>query len=206
MSIEEQFRKDVGAISSLQASALREAVVRTWTAALRKGGHASLQEVPQSTRVPDRSLLLHVNEVNDTVQLFIEFTSHRFGLSADRDMLMAASILHDVDKAFIQRRTASGTVEYVDGYTVDDHGPAGARLAASQGVPEPICEIVRNHAPFNYGGHLPATVEGTILHYADLLAFDLAAIAVGETPIHSMSIMVKRTHQLARQLVGDNRN
>jgi hypothetical protein len=191
---------EIGAISLLREPGLKGAVIETWIAALRKGGYAGVGEVPQSVRMPDRSLLLHVNEVNDMVVLFMDVTESRFQLAADRQMLLAASILHDVDKAFIQRRTASGSVEYVEGYTVDDHGPAGAKLAGAHGIAEPICRLIRDHAPFNYGGHLPASVEGTILHYADLFAFDLAAINVGETPIHAMSLMIKRSHPLLREL------
>lgn len=195
----EQILREIPAVAKVRDPELREAVVRTWAAALRRGGYHSLSEIPQSARVRNRSLLDHVNEVNDLVVILMEMARNTFGLAFDHDTLMAAAVLHDVDKAFIQRVNASGKMEYVDSYSMPDHGPTGADLALTCGVPEAVCELVRYHAPFSYEGHLPATPEGTILHYADLAAFDLAALAAGSTPIHAMSVILKRTHPLLPQ-------
>ena len=189
---------DIDAIARLEDSRLRAAVIQTWAAALEKGGYRHLEEVPQSAGVRDRSLLHHVNEVNELALYFLRLAETRFHLTPDRDTTLAGAILHDVDKAFIQRLSPSGSLEYVDGYTMRDHGPAGAALALACGVPENVCELIRTHAPFNYDGHLPATVEGTIIHYADLAAFDLAAIQVGTTPIHARTVILKKSHPLLR--------
>lgn len=190
--------QDIELISKVQTRGLREAVVLTWVSALKQGGYKSVKDVPQSARAPERSLLDHVNEVNDLVLLLIGVAESHYGLSVDKETLLAASILHDVDKAFIQRQMPSGMIEYVDGYSVRDHGPAGAVLAKQCGVPDGVCELIRHHAPFNYDGHLPATAEGTILHYADLAAFDLSAIKIGMPPIHAISVMLKKNHPLLR--------
>lgn len=199
MTTNEQLLVDIPAIADLDSRDLRDAVVRTWTAALDKGGYRHLVEVPQSARMTNRSLLGHVNEVNDLVLMLMRLATRHYRLAPDKDTLLAASILHDVDKAFMYRRSATGGLDFSEGYTVADHGPAGATLAAACGVPECICDLVRKHAPFNYDGHLPATVEGTILHYGDLTAFDLAAVQCGATPIHAMSVMLKAGHPLLRQ-------
>ncbi len=61
----DQFVRDIGAIARLENSKLQDAVIRTWTAALDKGGYRRLEDVPQSAGVRDRPLLHHVNEVND---------------------------------------------------------------------------------------------------------------------------------------------
>jgi putative nucleotidyltransferase with HDIG domain len=196
----DQLVHDVGAIAQLENSTLQDAVIRTWTAALDQGGYRHLGEVPQSAGVRGRPLLDHVNEVNDLVLYLLRLAETRFALKPDRDVTLAGAILHDVDKAFIQRLMPSGSVQYVDGYTVRDHGPAGASLAATCGVPEKVCDLIRTHAPFNYDGHLPATVEGTIIHYADLVAFDLAANQVGSIPIHARSLILKKDHPLLRQV------
>jgi putative nucleotidyltransferase with HDIG domain len=125
----------------------------------------------------------------------LELAESTFHLSPDQDTALAAAILHDVDKAFIQRLMPSGAIEYVDGYTIRDHGPAGAQLALECGVPENVAALIRTHAPFNYDGHLPGTVEGTVVHYA---AADLAAVQAGAVPIHARSWILKKDHPLLR--------
>ena len=184
--------RDIKAISRLRNANLREAAVQTWAAALKKGGYNSVADVPLSSRTPERSLLDHVNEVNDLTIILIGLAKSHYRLSVDEDMVLAASILHDVDKAFIKRRMPSGSIEFVSGYSREDHGPAGAALAQQHGIAEEICELIRYHAPFNQAGHLPGTAEGTILHYADLGAFDLAAVKVGAAPLHSITIMTEK--------------
>lgn len=189
-------RREVPAIEEIADSALQESVTDTWLAALNAGGYRSLAEVSQSAAFPGRSLMDHVNEVNALAVHLLGLAEVTFGLAPDRDIALAGAILHDVDKAFIQRLQPSGVIEYVDGHTIDDHGPAGAELALRCGVPEAVAGLVRDHAPFNYAGHLPATVEGTVVHYADLAAADLAAVQAGAVPIHARSVILKRDHPL----------
>jgi putative nucleotidyltransferase with HDIG domain len=194
----DQLRREITAVDMVADTALREAVTRTWLAALDRGGYRSLAEVPQSAAVPERSLLNHVNEVNALAVDLLRMAETTFHLTPDRDTTIAAAILHDVDKAFIQRLMPSGVVEYVDGYTVRDHGRVGAALALACGVSENVAELIRTHAPFNYDGHLPGTVEGTVVHYADLAAADLAAVQAGAVPIHARSLILKKDHPLLR--------
>jgi putative nucleotidyltransferase with HDIG domain len=193
-----QLSEQIGAIAQLADARLREAVIQTWLTALEQGGHQSFDGLPVSKGIRSRSLLQHVNDVNALALYLLALAETSFGLKPDRDITLAGAILHDVDKAFILRLQPSGKVDYVDGYTMQDHGPAGAALALASGVPEKVCELVRTHAPFNYDGHLPSTVEGTIIHYADLTAFDLASNQDGVLPIHARSVILKRDHPLLR--------
>lgn len=196
----DKVKQEIPAVELLGSPELREAVVRTWVAALERGGHESIADAPQSWTVPGRDLLAHVNEVVEIALVLIDISQSRFGLAPDRDVALAAVILHDVDKAFIQRRDASGKVSYLNGYTVRQHGPLGADLAVACGVPADIADLVRWHAPFGYDGHLPGTVEGTLVHYSDLLAADLAAVQYGSAPLHVLSLMIKRSHPLLHDL------
>jgi putative nucleotidyltransferase with HDIG domain len=193
-----QLSEQIGAIAQLADARLREAVIQTWLTALERGGHQSFDGLPVSKGIRTRSLLQHVNDVNALALYLLALAETSFGLKPDRDITLAGAILHDVDKAFILRLQPSGEVEYVDGYTMQDHGPAGAALALASGVAEKVCELVRTHAPFNYDGHLPGTVEGTIIQYADLTAFDLASNQDGVPPIHARSVILKRDHPLLR--------
>jgi len=194
----DELTREVPAIDMLVDPVLRDAVTQTWLAALAKGGYHSVADVPQSAAFPGRCLLDHVNEVNALAVHLLDVAEATFHLSPDRDATLAGAILHDVDKSFIQRLQPSGAIEYVDGHSIRDHGPAGAKLAVECGVPENVAELVRAHAPFNYEGHLPGTIEGTVVHYADLAAADLAAVQAGAVPIHARSVILKRDHPLLR--------
>jgi putative nucleotidyltransferase with HDIG domain len=193
-------KHEIPVIDVMTDPVLRSAVTQTWLAALDKGGYRSVANVPQSAAFPGRCLLDHVNEVNALAVQLLDLAETGFGLTPDRDTTIAAAILHDVDKSFIQRLQPSGAIEYVDGYTISDHGPAGAALALQCGIPEGVAELVRTHAPFNYDGHLPGTIEGTVVHYADLAAADLAAVQAGAVPIHARSVILKRDHPLLRDV------
>jgi putative nucleotidyltransferase with HDIG domain len=193
-----QLIEQIEAIAQLDDAELRCAVIRTWLAALKKGGHRTFDGIPASNSLRSRSLLQHVNDVNALTLYLLRLAESIFGQKPDRNTTLAGAILHDVDKPFIQRLQPSGKVEYVDGYTMRDHGPQGAALAREQGVPEAVCELIRTHTPFNYDGHLPGTVEGTIIHYADLTAFDLASNQDGLPPIHARSVILKKDHPLLR--------
>lgn len=192
----EQLKREITAVDLVADATLREAVTRTWLAALDRGGYTSVADAPQSAAFPGRSLLDHVNEVNALAVHLLQMAETTFQLSPHWDTTIAAAILHDVDKSFIQRLMPSGAVEYIDGYTVRDHGRAGADLALDHGVPEEVAQLIRTHAPFNYDGHLPGTVEGTVVHYADLAAADLAAVQAGAVPIHARSWILKKDHPL----------
>jgi putative nucleotidyltransferase with HDIG domain len=177
---------EIPAIKELDSESLRAAVVATWTAAMDGSPYASLADVPQSPlplMIP-RPLLLHVNEVNDLALHFLDLAVARFGLPVDRDAALATAILHDVDKPLIYRRGDGPGLDYAPGTQLKDHGAIGAALAAEHGVPAPIVEMIRVHSPFASDG-LPGTPEGTIVHYADFVANDLACLQFGADPIHA---------------------
>jgi putative nucleotidyltransferase with HDIG domain len=177
---------EIPAIKELDSDELRAAVLATWTAAMDGSPYASLADVPQSPLplMTARPLLLHVNEVNDLALHFLDLAVARFDLAVDRDAALATAILHDVDKPMIYRRGDGPELDYAPGTKLSDHGAIGADLAARHGVPTTIVEMIRVHSPFASDG-LPGTPEGTIVHYADFVANDLACQQFGAAPIHS---------------------
>lgn len=178
-----QIRRDIHAIRELNDPALQVAVTRTWAAAMQASPYADLRDVPQSPAIVNRPLYKHVNEVNDFALAFIKAATSSFELPIDFDLTLATAILHDVDKPLIYRRDAAGEISYAEGTRLADHGRLGADLALAHGVPAAIAELVRVHSPFASTG-LPQTPEGTVIHYADVLANDLAALQYGSWTIH----------------------
>lgn len=191
MAVEVDIEAYVPAVRLVKDSGLREAVNRTWIAALKRSAFGSFEDVPQSVSVPGRSLLRHVNDVNRLAVHFADVAASEYGLLVDRDVALAGAILHDVDKAFMLGMEDGVTV-YLPGLSIEDHGRLGAELAEECGVPRRVSDLIRFHAPFNYYGHLPATAEGAIVHYADLAAADFGAIQFHAEPIFARSIIVNK--------------
>lgn len=183
MEIVDVLSRTVPAAQSLGSPALRKAVLETWAASLERSPYASLEASPQAPHMPTRSLLLHVNEVNARAIGLSEIATKEYGLAHDSDVALATAILHDVDKPMIYRWDGEHFT-YADGRTLRDHGAVGAELCVEHGVPLEIAEMVRHHSAFASEG-LPGTVEGTIVHYADFVSNDFAAILSGVETIHA---------------------
>jgi putative nucleotidyltransferase with HDIG domain len=181
----------IPAIGELGDENLRGAVTACWAESLRRSPFDSLDEVPQSPLMVDRSLLNHINEVNGLCLTLLDVASMTFALAPDRDITLATAILHDLDKPLLYRRSATGEFVCAEGRQMTDHGALGADLAASLGVPERIVALVRRHSPFASEG-LPGIPEGTIVHYADFTANDLACLQVGAPTVHASVRMVHR--------------
>jgi putative nucleotidyltransferase with HDIG domain len=180
----------IPAIAVLHSASLRRSVAATWEESLRRSPY-TLEQTPQSPLMMQRSLLRHVNEVNQMAIHLIGVAADTFGLDVDHDVALATAILHDVDKPLIFRRVGS-ELGFAPGTTLKDHGGLGADLAAEMGVPARISDMIRVHSPFASSG-LPGTPEGTIVHYADFVANDFACEASGAPPIHSS---LQYTHQV----------
>jgi putative nucleotidyltransferase with HDIG domain len=171
------------AVARLESEALCQAVLRTWAASLERSPYANLAVSPQAPHMPARPLLLHVNEVNARALDLIQVARKEYGLEFDSDVALATAILHDVDKPMIYRFDGK-TFSYAEGRSLRDHGALGAELCVEHGVPLEIAEMVRHHSAFASQG-LPGTVEGTIVHYADWVSNDFAAILMGVETIHA---------------------
>ncbi len=171
------------AMARIESGALRQAVLRTWAASLERSPYSNLMVSPQAPHMPARPLLSHVNEVNARALDLIDVARKEYGLQVDSDVALATAILHDVDKPMIYRFDGK-TFSYAEGRSLRDHGALGADLCALHGIPLEIAEMVRHHSAFASQG-LPGTVEGTIVHYADWVSNDFAAILMGVETIHA---------------------
>jgi putative nucleotidyltransferase with HDIG domain len=186
----ELLRDDLPAIAALESTALREAVLCTWAASLSRSPYPSLAESPQAPHMPGRELLKHVNEVNQRALDLLAVATQEYGLTPDNDVTLATAILHDVDKPMIYRWDGHDFT-YAEGRSLRDHGAVGAELCIEHGVPLEVAEMVRHHSAFASEG-LPGTIEGTIVHYADFISNDFAAILSGVETIHASTRLVPK--------------
>ena len=190
---------DLPAIEEITSPALRRAIQGCWSDSLARSPYESLAVSPQAPHMPARPLLLHVNEVNARALQLLDVAKRDYGLEADHDVTLATAILHDVEKPILYRWDGE-RFSYAPGRSLSDHGAVGADLCLAHGVPLEIAEMVRHHSAFASQG-LPGSVEGTIVHYADFVSNDFAAIVSGVETIHASTRPVpkersdrRRTH------------
>lgn len=159
---------------------LRELAVTAWVSAWLASTHDSLEEMPYSLQAPDYSLLDHTNEVADAGILLADYARARWGASLDQDVLLAALLLHDIDKALLYTRI-NGAVASDPARAGLPHGVLGAMLLKEAGLPDNVVTLVGTHATTS--PVKTADPEAWILHYADLFACDHAfRLAPGTIP------------------------
>ncbi|WP_334171840.1 HDIG domain-containing metalloprotein [Sinomonas sp.] len=162
------------------AAPLREQALTAWASAWLASTHRTLEEMPYSLQAPDYRLLDHTNEVADAGILLADYAHGQWGVGLDQDILLAALLLHDIDKALLYTR--------IDGKVVADparaglpHGVLGAMLLREAGLPDEVVTLVGTHATTSPVKTRDA--EAWVLHYADLFACDHAfRVAPGTVP------------------------
>src|SRR5699024_4257439 len=87
-------------------------------------------------------------------------------ISVDYDLLLTASLLHDVSKV----------IEYGEkGYTkygeLIQHGFYGVQKAVENNLPIEVAHVINTHT--NISKKVPAIIEAIILHYVDYLDSDI---------------------------------
>lgn len=159
---------------------LRERALTAWVSAWLSSTHATLDEMPYSLQAPDYRLLDHTNEVADAGMLLADYAQGRWSVTLDRDVLLAALLLHDIDKALLYTRDCADVVADSSRAGLP-HGVLGAMLLKEVGLPDTVVALVGTHtttSPVRTGDP-----EAWILHYADLFACDHAfRLAAGTVP------------------------
>jgi putative nucleotidyltransferase with HDIG domain len=170
----------IPAIERITDSALRDSVVLTWACSWRDSDYESLQDVLQGQG--SMKLLRHVNAVNDQVDYVVGLAEGPFGLDMDHDVVLAAAILHDVDKPLLWTSDGDSKITFRPGRSVLDHGILGAELAGLCGVPREVHCIVHGHSPYSDLMEERRSPEAVVVYHCDGLAADLGALSVGVIP------------------------
>lgn len=157
------------AIESIEDETLLQGVLTAWTTAMAETGVDDLHGVPwyppiqTELGIPDETLVPHVNEVVEAVTGLADTLSGRADLDLDRDVLLAAAIVHDVSKLYEfdgDEPTAVGELLI--------HPHYGIHVAAAAGLPVEVQHAVAAHSPNT--AVEPATIEAEILLRADQVA------------------------------------
>lgn len=174
-SVTERLRRGLERIDDAD---LRAKVAETWEAAVEASpSRDDVGRVPFDLHAPAEPLLDHVSRVVDAAVALAPTAEAALGAPLDHDVLVAACLLHDVDKVLVFEPDGGGGYRLSPAGHRIGHGVLGAMLCREHGLPESVVHLVLTHTVTS--ALPPEPPEGIVLHYADLLAADAALHAAG---------------------------
>jgi putative nucleotidyltransferase with HDIG domain len=168
-------RASLPELSLIEDETLRDQVVEVHALALAETGFARIEDIPP-TGVPESPPMkrgTQADHYRGTTTMAVglakgmqEVLPH---VEIDYDVLIAAALVHDVGKAYEyehherwkanRSRTGSPSLR---------HPAYGAHLALTVGLPEPVVHCVAVHPYLAEGAFVKASLETTIVQYADV--------------------------------------
>jgi putative nucleotidyltransferase with HDIG domain len=173
--LREGVRRSLPEIELIGDAGLRDQVVELHARALAETSYRRIEDIPPSG-VPESPLMRrgtqadHYRGVATMAVGMAKGLEEVMGdLGIDYDLLVAAALVHDVGKAYEfagwerwkQERSRTG-------FPALRHPVYGAHLALQVGLPEPIVHCVAAHPYMGEGQFVKASVETTIVQYADV--------------------------------------
>ena len=156
---------------------LQEKVIRTWVRVWQESKVASLEDVYNEKEHPQFTVVAHTRATAGAALAMAGAFEAEYGFSINRDYLIAAGILHDVDKPVVFQMKEGKMIPSEFGRLVP-HGGYGFLVAMEEGLPYEIAHICLTHAG-TCTVH-PGTHEGILLEYADKAVARALRVAHGE--------------------------
>ena len=184
---EADLREILPEIDTIEDSALRSAVIDIWTEIAAEMPWNDLHDVPKNIKSEaSRRLIDHVRGVTQMAVAICEIAERLHRKAYDRDLLVAACLLHD----------ASKPVEYEPNLDADvgsngkplpgrkgalgrnvQHAVYAAHKMLERKLPVELVNLVVTHT---HGSNMRATTwEGAVLFYADFADTDAGLSEVG---------------------------
>jgi putative nucleotidyltransferase with HDIG domain len=157
-------------------AALREQVVVAWTIALAESGLSRIEELPPSggwgaPSIRRGSQVEHLRAVATMALGLARGLREVFPeVEIDEDVLVAASLLHDVGKAY---EISPANLERWQrdpsraGLPAVRHPVYGVHVALLAGLPEEVVHVVGAHSVHREGAFVEPSLENVLVQYAD---------------------------------------
>jgi len=169
-------RESLPELQHIKDTDLREKVVDAWALALSQTTFNRIEDVPPEGNPGDWVLRRgtqtdHIRAVaRMAVALADELESIFGSIGVDRDILMAAGLVHDVGKPFEmdpsnQRRWRDNPA--ASGHPALRHPAYGAHIALTVGLPEAVVHCAGCHSLNAEGQFVSAGLETMLVQYAD---------------------------------------
>jgi putative nucleotidyltransferase with HDIG domain len=154
-------------ISQIKDDLIRQKVIRLWVRIWRESGYKDLVEAPNlpSEENLDENVVSHTNGVTRAALALASQLQEYYKIPIDFDVLLAAAILHDIDKPVTLGKGLNGVNRSELGKNIP-HGVYGAHVALQEGIPPSIVHIIFTHT--KNSTLKPSSIEGTIIYHADV--------------------------------------
>lgn len=152
-------------LNKMQDEDLKEKVVRLWVRTWLMCGKQSLADIPNE-QIGGYSLVSHCRAVaNAAYEMALAF-EQTFGKKINLDYIIAAGIIHDIDKPLCYEFDENGTMVLSEFGKIISHGCYGTYVALDEGMPLEVAGIPRCHSTASSKVH-SGTIEGIMIEYAD---------------------------------------
>lgn len=153
-------------IRDITSAELRDQVCRAWLEAWQASDYDRIEDVSQWEPAREALSISNVDHTNGVVECALAIAASlelSQSVRIDRDILIAAAVLHDLDKICLFSATDGRPTEI--GRRLG-HVMAGVHLALAAEVPLAAVHALASHSP-TYSTVTPQTPEAVILKHAD---------------------------------------
>jgi hypothetical protein len=167
-------RKAFPLIAEIKDAKLRESTVKAWSIAWKESSYKNLKDAPFGmpedapvgvTPYEGDTLVKHTNAVAGAALAMGRLLIQQYDVKINLDYVIAASILHDLDKIVMYEKRGGETVHSELGGKIV-HGAYGGHIALLAGLPQDIVFIIMAHSP-KVNVELPSP-EGKLVTFSDL--------------------------------------
>jgi putative nucleotidyltransferase with HDIG domain len=165
--IREMIIKALPELAQIKNDTYREAVIQIWQETFVNSDWEHLEDVPKSEHVQEYSNIQHTRSVTLQAIACADVIEQVHKIPVDRDILITASLLHDISKFFEYDQTGKKT-KYGK---LMQHAVYSVHKAIEHNLPLEIQHLIVTHTGLSK--IMPQTVEAIILHYTDYLDSDV---------------------------------
>jgi hypothetical protein len=169
----ERVRELFPLVAEIADADLQQAVVEIWVEAWDESEWPDVADAPKGVYGggPVRSLVEHVTGVAAGALAYARCMEEVHGWSYDRDLLLAAALLHDTSKVVETAPGPDGTPVVSEFGRLVQHGVWTAQRILNRGLGLDLAHMVVSHTPMSRTR--PLNPEGIILYYVDMLDSDI---------------------------------
>lgn len=167
-------------INMLSSEEWAKKVCSVWKEVFEDSKWEKIEDAKHNSMTPWVTLVDHTRAVALLALDFIKNLEDIFKTKADKDVLIASSLLHDVCKLVELEPAEDGGFKKSTIGERYQHGFLSAYYALKAGFPEAVIANLINHT--RDSRTIPRTIEGVVLYYADSVVADCQRI-VANAPL-----------------------